>query len=93
MWCINCASDKTPAILHNKLLYCSVQPPTRSDSECSVLQALFEDLDASMRSRVIPHEVLSALQTEPQIFVKPTGRNGLVGVFVFLSSSALPLRR
>lgn len=21
MWCINCASDKTPAILHNKLLY------------------------------------------------------------------------
>ncbi|KAG7519394.1 IQ motif and SEC7 domain-containing protein 2 isoform X2 [Solea senegalensis] len=22
MWCINCASDKTPAILHNKLLYC-----------------------------------------------------------------------
>ncbi|TNN56652.1 hypothetical protein EYF80_033189 [Liparis tanakae] len=23
MWCINCASDKTPAILHNKLLYCA----------------------------------------------------------------------
>ncbi|XP_041859422.1 IQ motif and SEC7 domain-containing protein 2-like isoform X2 [Melanotaenia boesemani] len=22
MWCINCASDKTPAILNNKLLYC-----------------------------------------------------------------------
>lgn len=21
MWCINCASDKTPAILHNKLVY------------------------------------------------------------------------
>ncbi|MED6251713.1 hypothetical protein ATANTOWER_001916 [Ataeniobius toweri] len=21
MWCINCASDKTPAILNNKLLY------------------------------------------------------------------------
>ncbi|KAL7399653.1 hypothetical protein ABVT39_028019 [Epinephelus coioides] len=29
MWCINCASDKTPAILHNKLLYC-----VEGDSQC-----------------------------------------------------------
>ncbi|XP_068997867.1 IQ motif and SEC7 domain-containing protein 1-like isoform X3 [Embiotoca jacksoni] len=29
MWCINCASDKTPAILHNKLLYC-----VEGESQC-----------------------------------------------------------
>ncbi|RVE71071.1 hypothetical protein OJAV_G00070750 [Oryzias javanicus] len=29
MWCINCASDKTPAILNNKLLYC-----VEGDAQC-----------------------------------------------------------
>uniref|UniRef100_A0A672M1G8 IQ motif and Sec7 domain ArfGEF 2 n=1 Tax=Sinocyclocheilus grahami TaxID=75366 RepID=A0A672M1G8_SINGR len=41
MWCINCASDKTPAILHNKLVYCVEGHPqcpdtaSFSDSTCS----------------------------------------------------------
>uniref|UniRef100_A0A3P9ABC7 SEC7 domain-containing protein n=1 Tax=Esox lucius TaxID=8010 RepID=A0A3P9ABC7_ESOLU len=41
MWCINCASDKTPAILHNnKLIYCVEEPQcgdpgSFSDSTCS----------------------------------------------------------
>ncbi|KAL1020560.1 hypothetical protein UPYG_G00001690 [Umbra pygmaea] len=42
MWCINCASDKTPAILHNnKLIYCVDEPSqcgdtgSLSDSPCS----------------------------------------------------------
>ncbi|XP_066566253.1 IQ motif and SEC7 domain-containing protein 2 [Amia ocellicauda] len=41
MWCINCASEKTPAVLHNKLVYCvegepqSVEPGNFSDSPCS----------------------------------------------------------
>ncbi|XP_062855008.1 IQ motif and SEC7 domain-containing protein 1 isoform X2 [Trichomycterus rosablanca] len=40
MWCINCASDKTPAILNNKLVYCVEEDPrcghtgSYSDSSC-----------------------------------------------------------